>query len=218
MDDKAVITLIKRKQVFLISDLAQWLNCSLPTCRRRLKQWHAHTSYNHNGRYYTLPEILTFDTYGLWHHRDISFSKHGNLKQTVINLVTTSACGLSASELGETLHMNAQSFLSHFQNEPGLTREKVTGYFIWFAADPKIHERQRQGRLTQEPSQRIALPSDREAVLILVDILHHPGTDVVKIVNRLKLKRLFLTTKMITTFLVHHDLLKKTTDQDFSDV
>lgn len=216
MDDKAVIKSIKSKQVFQISDLSQWLNCSLPTCRRRLKQWHAHTSYNHNGRYYTLPEILSFDLNGLWHHRDISFSKHGNLKQTVISIVTSSAFGLSASELGDILRMNAQSFLSHFQDDPGLTREKVTGHFIWFAADPEIRDRQRQGRLAKEPSPRVSLPSDREAVMILVDLLHHPGTDVVKMIHRLKVKHLAFTEKMITTFLVHHDLLKKTMDQEFS--
>ena len=218
MDDKAVMKSIKRKRVFMISDLVQWLNCSLPTCRRRLKQWHAHTSYNHNGRYYTLPEVPSFDTYGLWHHLDISFSKHGNLKQTVISLVTSSAYGLSASEVGEILRMNAQSFLSQFQDEPGLSREKMTGHFIWFAADAEIRDRQRQGRLAQEHSPRIALPLDREAVMILVDLLHHPGTDVVKIVHRLKLKRLVLSAKIITTFLIHHDLLKKTTDPDSSAV
>jgi hypothetical protein len=218
MDDRAVIKSIKRKQVFMINDLVRWLSCSLPTCRRRLKQWHAHTSYNHNGRYYTLPDVPSFDTYGLWHHRDISFSIHGNLKQTVISLVTSSAYGLSASEIGEILRMNAQSFLSPFQHEAKLLREKVTGLFIWFAADSEICDRQRQGRLAQEHSPRIALPSDREAVMILVDLLHHPGTDVEKIVHRLKLNRLAVTAKIITTFLIHHDLLKKTTDPDSSAV
>lgn len=216
MDENAVKTVIKKNHVFMIEDLAQWLNCSLPTCRRRLKQWHAHTSYNHNGRYYTLPEILSFDTYGLWHYSDISFSKHGNLKQTVISLVITSPSGMSASEVGGILRMNAQSFLSHFQDEPRLAREKITGHFIWFAADPEIRDRQRQGRLAQEPQQ--ALPSDREAVFILVDLLHHPGTDLVKVVDRLKLKRVVVTVKLITTFLEHHDLLKKTTDSNFSSV
>ncbi len=218
IDDTAVINSIKKKRVFLVTELAEWLRCSLPTCRRRLKQWQARTSYNHNGRYYTLPDIPVFDAYGIWHYRDLSFSKHGNLKKTVACLVHDSAHGLSAAEIGEILRVNSQSFLSHFQNEPGLYREKVGGRFIWFAADAGIRKKQKQARSELERQERIAMPSDREAVMILVDLLHHPRAVVREIARRVKRKGVALRPEIIHDFLAHHDLLKKTTDPGSSVV
>lgn len=218
IDDSAVIGSFKRRRVFLVTELAQSLHCSLPTCRRRLKTWRALTSYNHNGRYYTLPDIPVFDANGLWHYRDISFSKHGNLKKTLLCLVRDSAHGLSAAEIGEILRLNPQSFLSHFQHEPGLYREKIDGRFIWFAADADIRKRQQLGRVELQQQKRTPMPSDREAVMILVDLLHHPDTSTKTISQRLKRKGIALRVENIHDFLAHHDLLKKTTDRDSSIV
>ncbi len=100
--------------------LAAWLSCSIATARRRLKAWSTYTSYNHNGRYYTLPEIAEFDDNGLWHHQGVFFSKHGNLKQTLVHLVSHSVQGLSGAELGKLLGLQPRSFLSHFRDHPAL--------------------------------------------------------------------------------------------------
>lgn len=111
----------------------------------------------------------------------------------------------------EILRLNAQSFLSHFQDEPGLNLEKIGGHYIWFAANTETRDCQRQGRSAQEHAQHMALPSDREAVMILVDLLHHPDTEIADIVRRLNSKNIAMTPETIRVFLVHHDLLKKTT-------
>lgn len=208
----------RRRKVLTVMELLELFGCSLRTVQRRLKVWQARTSYNHNGRYYTLPDIPVFDAYGLWHYREISFSKHGNLKKTVISLVNDSSHGLNAAEIGDILRVNPQSFLSHFQNEPGLYREKVGGRFIWLAGDAGTRKKQKQGRSELERQKRIALPSDREAVMILVDLLHHPETGVKEIARRLKRQGVELTSEIIHDFLAHHDLLKKTTDPGSSVV
>jgi hypothetical protein len=90
------------------------------TARRRLKAWRAYTSYNRNGRYYTLPEIAQFDDMGLWRHQGAFFSKHGNLKQTLVHLVVHSVQGLSGAEFGEILGLQPRSFLSHFRDHPAI--------------------------------------------------------------------------------------------------
>ena len=41
------------------------------------------SSYSHAGKYYTLTNIPHFDEYGLWHYKDVSFSKNGTLKSTI---------------------------------------------------------------------------------------------------------------------------------------
>jgi hypothetical protein len=87
MNLSPVIKKFKHKKVVTIVVLAAWLSCSIATARRRLKAWRAYTSYNHNGRYYTLPEIADFDENGLWQYQGVFFSKHGNLKQTLAHLL-----------------------------------------------------------------------------------------------------------------------------------
>ena len=71
MNLAAVIRSFKKEKVVTVVLLAAWLSCSIATARRRLKAWSAYTSYNHNGRYYTLPEIAEFDDNGLWRHQSV---------------------------------------------------------------------------------------------------------------------------------------------------
>ena len=130
-------------KVLTNDDRARLLDSSLATARRRLKTWNSFTSYNNNGRYYVLPDVPQFDAHGLWHHRDISFSRYGNLTETVIQLVRYSEAGLSASQLGDLLRLNPRSFLSLFRNHPDLRRDRHEGRFVCFAATGEIY-RQRK--------------------------------------------------------------------------
>ncbi len=218
MDISAVIRSFKKEKVVTIVLLATWLSCSIPTARRRLKTWKAYTSYNHNGRYYTLPAIAQFDANGLWQYQGVFFSKHGNLKQTLVHLVTHSEQGLSGAELGELLGLQPRSFLSHFRHHPALCREDIKGRWIWFAADLKIRDKQRRARLAQAVSPTPRMPSDMEAVMILVDLIHHPHSGLEQIAHRLKLKGLDIEVEAIRQLLIHHDFLKKTVDSLSSDV
>lgn len=212
------LKVFRKKKVLTIPDLVGLLDCSSRTVQRRLKTWQALSSCNHNGRYYTLPEIPQFDCHGLWHYRGICFSKHGNLNQTLVHLVRTAEQGLSAAEIGELLRMNPQSLLSHFREYPELHRERIGGRFIWFAADPKIRNQQKQRRAQLALKQKLKMPSDMEAVLILVDLLHHPDTRVEQIARRIKHKGGRSEPQAIRAFLEHHDLSKKTPRHRSCDV
>ena len=217
MDLTAVIRSFKKQKIVTVDQLASWLSCSVVTARRRLKAWRAYTSYNRNGRYYTLPEIAQFDDIGLWRHQGAFFSKHGNLKQTLVHLVTHSEQGLSGAELGEILGLQPRSFLSHFRDHPEIYRENRMGRWIWFAADPGIREQQKQARLAQEVAKKSLMPSDIEAVMILVDLIGHPESDVEQIARRLKSKQHDIDAGAIRQLLDHHGLLKKTVAIPASD-
>ena len=218
MNLSPVIQKFKNKKVVTIVVLAAWLSCSIATARRRLKAWRAYTSYNHNGRYYTLPEIADFDANGLWQYQGVFFSKHGNLKQTLAHLVIHSAQGLSGAELGELLGLQPRSFLSHFRDHPALFREQVGGRWIWFAADPKVREQQKHTRLTRVVAKAPRMPTDREAVMILVDLIQHPNSGLEQVARRLRRKGLRIDVDAIGQLLVHHGLEKKTVDFPLSDV
>ncbi len=210
MDPSTVIRSFKKEKIVTVALLMTWLSCSMPTARRRLKEWGAYTSYNHNGRYYTLVEIPEFDDHGLWQYRGVFFSKHGNLKQTVVHLVTHSEQGLSGSELGELLGLQPRSFLSHFRTHPGLYRERLMGRWLWFTADPKVRKKQKQTRLARVAAKTSRMPSDMEAVTILVDLINHPNSSLDRIAHRLKQKGLNVDEQAIRRLLAHQDVLKKT--------
>jgi len=217
MNLSSVMQQFKNKKVVTIVMLTGWLSCSIATARRRLTAWGCHTSYNRNGRYYTLPEIADFDDNGLWRYQGIFFSKHGNLKRTLAHLVIHSAQGLSGVELGELLGLEPRSFLSHYRDHPEIFRENLMGRWIWFAADPKISERQKQARLVQTGTGP-RMPTDTDAVMILVDLIKHPNSGLEQIAQRLKLKGLHIDVDDIRQLLVHHGLEKKTVDFPPSDV
>ena len=217
MDLTAVMRWFKKQKVVTVVQLASWLSCSVVTARRRLKALSAYTSYNRNGRYYTLPEIAQFDDTGLWRYRGAFFSKHGNLKQTLVYLVTHSEQGLSGAELGEILGLQPRSFLSHFRDHPAIYRENRMGRWIWFAADLGIREQQMQARLAQEVAGASCMPSDMDAVLVLVDLISYPDSDVEQIARRLKSKQLDIDVTTIRQLLKHHGLLKKTVAIPASD-
>jgi hypothetical protein len=109
---------LRREKIFTLSRLVSLLGCSSRAAQGRLKLWHTHTSYNKNGKYYVLPEVPSFDQNGLWRYGDVAFSKHGNLKKTIIHLVTVSDAGLSGKQLGDILGV-VFTFISptFFQNK-----------------------------------------------------------------------------------------------------
>ena len=101
--EKEVLQKFHTQKVLTVAQLKSLLHCSVPTVRNHLKSWGTLTSYNHNGRYYTLPGIPQFNEYGLWNYKNIRFSRFGTLKETVIHLIEASPHGLSAAELGDLL-------------------------------------------------------------------------------------------------------------------
>ncbi len=87
--------------------LAKLLASSERTARRRLKEWHAYRSYNMNGRYYVLPSVAKFDSSGMWKWKGVLFSRHGNLKETLLWLLDNADAGLNAAEVSDALDLPA---------------------------------------------------------------------------------------------------------------
>jgi transcriptional antiterminator len=91
-------TLIHRKKIVTLDDLANSLHYSKRTVQRRLTQLKTIRSYNRNGQYFTLEDIPKFDANGLWHYSGTYFSKFGNLTQTFVQLVRRSTAGLTSHQ------------------------------------------------------------------------------------------------------------------------
>ncbi|NTW60682.1 MAG: hypothetical protein HGA43_16140 [Nitrospirae bacterium] len=199
----------RRRKILTLEEVAGLIGRTVHTARRRLQEWQAHHSYNHNARYYTLPQIPQFDAHGLWRWRGVFFSRAGTLKQTVIELVGRSAAGMDGGELCEILGLDPRSFLSAFADHPQLRREKTRGRFVYYSADPVMGARQRQQRSAM--SARNQLPSEFEAIAILVEQIKHPALSVAALSRRLKARQLCVEPHRIQNLFVHHGLAVKKT-------
>lgn len=199
----------RRKKVLTLEEVADLIDGSIHTARRRLKEWGALNSYNQNGRYYTLPEVPEFDANGLWRRHGVFFSQHGNLKQTVVELVRRSHAGLDAGEFGSLLGLDPRSFLSAFATHPDLKREKSRGCFVYYASDQAVFDNQRQCRRALHATGRHPTPA--EAVAILVEKIKHPTLSHEALSRRLKKQNVSVEPGTIENLFLRHGLTEKKT-------
>ena len=207
LDENALRAFTLRK-VLTITELAKILICSIITVRRRLKEWRACTSYNKNGRYYTLPSIPKFNKKGIWVYKDIFFSKYGTLKNTIIALATKSKKGLTHSELEEIIGMNPKCFMARFKEVPGLRKEKYKNQIVYFSADPDIYKSQKEKRFPPESSAP-KLPPDAMTIVILVELIQNPGISIEALSSRLHDQGHKIEAKTIGNLFKHYNISKK---------
>lgn len=206
-----VLNAFYRKKVMTKTELMDFLQCSGKTIQRRIKLWCALASYNKNSQYYTLPEIVIFDSHGIWHYNGISFSQYGNLNETVIQLVHTADAGLTGRELGKILGLEPRSFLSHFRENPKLYREKCNARFVYFSGQLKRQKKQIEMRQEQEKIIEGRFPTDPQAVMILVELIKHPALPSEELAEGLSKQGMEITSYAIEQLLMHHGLIKKKT-------
>jgi hypothetical protein len=204
---KTESTLIRRKKIVTLDDLANSLHCSKRTVQRRLTQLKTIRSYNRNGQYYTLEDIGKFDADGLWRYRGTYFSRFGNLTQTFVQLVRASQAGLTSHEAGDLIGLRPSSFLWNFHNHPEIKRQKHQGRYVYFSSEPARYAQQLQNRIIMRKTQR--LPSEFEAIAILVEKIKHPQLSLEKLADKLKGKKLYVEPEVIENLFLHHGLPTK---------
>ena len=113
------------------------------TVLRKLQSLGYLSSYSHRGSYYTLRRIPSFNSLGLWRHRSVFFSKHGNLVQTAKALVETSEAGMSAGELDALLGVETKHALLGLVEGRRLWREKLGATYVYLSAESGQRRRQK---------------------------------------------------------------------------
>ncbi len=205
-----VLTVFQSEKILTSVTLAKLLDSSERTARRRLKEWQAYRSYNMNGRYYVLPYIAKFDSSGIWKWKDVLFSRHGNLKDTLLSFLDNSDAGLSASQLSDVLNLPAYSFLSQCHKDWNVSREKYQGIYLYFSNKPHIFEKQRDERANIIHSHAgEQIPSDRDALLILAECIKHPADSPEQLVRRVRRNGVVIGIEQVRNVLIHDKLAGK---------
>ena len=146
------------RQVLLLNKVAdlkqikETIGCDVDvTIFRKLRELDHLTSYSHRGRYYALREIARFDAEGLCSHHSAWFSRYGTLLSTAENFVNQSTAGYFAEELAESLHVEVHDALLELVRQDRITRQQVSGLYLYTSANPDVHRTQMLARrATQE--------------------------------------------------------------------
>jgi hypothetical protein len=135
--------LLLRQQIATLDEMKQALGTPVDlTVFRKLKPLGYLTSYSHRGRYYTLREIARFDDHGLWSQADVWFSRFGTLLATAEVFVNRSPRGYVADELARALHVQVQDALHQLTQQRRVTRQMVSGLYLYTATDRAIQRGQ----------------------------------------------------------------------------
>jgi len=186
------------------------------TLFRRLSEHGYFTSYNFNSRYYTIPEVAGFDYNGLWHYRQIRFSKYGTLQATIQHFVDHSEMGYSVNELNRLLGVRVSSLLLPLNNKGVIAREYFNGW-TYFSTDPVQREQQIQRRRVRlAPSQtataKVILPQeldDKSTIEALVGLVKHPEFEPKDVRSYLRARGIIVTLAAVRELFDRYDLSKK---------
>ncbi|MCP4393653.1 MAG: hypothetical protein GY804_05225 [Alphaproteobacteria bacterium] len=207
MSIESIKNLFNEHKILSLSEVAEKYDYSIRTIQRKFAALSVLKSYNKNSRYFTLPEIPEFNQHGIWFHEDIYFSKHGDLRSTVQNLICTSESGLNGNEIGEIVNLLPRSFMHHFRNIEGIFRDKYDGVFIYFSNDPEVYKNQSINRNQSISMKEI---SDANAVKLLVEYIKNPDLSSeelsITLMNRTKTN---LSPSMILDFFSFYGIVKK---------
>lgn len=139
--------LLLKTKVATMQELKDALKTSVDmTVLRKLAMLSYQTSYSHSGKFYTLTEILKYDDNGLWSYKNIHFSEHDTLIETIRQFVINSVEGYSRNELESILHVKIQEQLYQLYKNDLILREKIDQRYIYFAKDTNIFRQQRSNR------------------------------------------------------------------------
>jgi hypothetical protein len=147
-DPDTLQRLFERRQIASLPELKCALGTEVAmTVFRKLAALSYLTSYSHRGAYYTLPSIAHFDPQGLWSCRDIWFSRHGTLLDTLVVWVRQAPAGHFASELEALLHVPVKDALRTLAERGGLSRHALDERWLYCSPD---RARQREQRLARQ--------------------------------------------------------------------
>jgi hypothetical protein len=173
---ESIAVLLRRQKIATLPELSAALGTDARrTVFRKLKELPYRTSYSHRGSYYTLDEIARFDELGLWSFRDVWFSVYGTLLWTAGAVVESSQCGCFVAELDNALNVETKDAVRKLVRDARLSRERISGQFLYCAVDPARRRQQLLGRraLLAEPGiagpmpQAAIMPDELRAAIVL---------------------------------------------------
>lgn len=133
------------------------------TVFRKLTSLNYRNSYSQGGKYYTLDEVAEFNEYGIWSWRDVHFSRHGTLMETLRALVGGSQAGYYAEELRAIVQVRTKDALLGLWRQGKILRESLWDRFLYLS--PQDYEKQISQRRRWEAGRSEQSTEARDSIL-----------------------------------------------------
>ena len=203
--------LFKKKRVAMLPQIYALLSTtSRMTVFRRLRELDYLSSFSHVGRYYTLPCVANFDPQGLWFFEDVGFSRFGNLKETLVQLVEQSIAGRTHEELEKQLRLRVHNTLLDLVRSGRIAREMFEGVFLYHSIRTERAQAQlaRRRKGAGESAQDI-LP-DGIVIEVLAEIIrgNRLQIDQSAIITQLEARGIRITASQLDQLCTRLDLKK----------
>ena len=202
--------LFEQKACLTMDDLCRSLGYAAISIRRFLKLMGYYSSFTHNSKYYTLSNLPAFNKNGLWFCGQVGFSKHGNLKQTILHFINHSSQGLSAKELEEKLCTPCHAVLNHLYKHSRLDRFKAGREFIYLSTDSAKNRQQLAGlqrRIEQSRKPEKGL-SAQASVYVLAEFIKNPKASYDDLSRAVAKKQIIAKPQAIARLFEQHDIKK----------
>jgi hypothetical protein len=201
----------RKRPVLTIDELSKAVKATERTVFRVLKEMDYLSSFSHAGRYYTLRPIPSFDSQGLWFYDNIGFSKHGNLRATIIVLVKEASAGHTHEELQAKLQLRVHNTLADLVRDGLVNREQVDAVYVYVNPNSKIAKTQveRRRAMIKVPQIESSTLGVADVVEILLVVIRKPGASIPQIRGILGTKNIIVSDREIADVLDRYDLKKK---------
>ena len=140
---------------------------SVPSFHRDLAKLECISSFTDNRCFYTLPEIPSYDGFGIWRYNGIGFSKYGTAKETVCVLIEDSSSGIAYADLEEILGIRLYTTLKALSIEKAVVSEDDGNCKLFFSGNEENYLRQKSNRRGISASS----PGHPFSLLVVVDLL-----------------------------------------------
>jgi len=215
-----ILEMFKEQKVMTLSTLSGKAKCSGKTILRRLKEHGYYTSYNMNGKYYTIPEIAAFDEHGFWKYGDVYFNKFEGLREIMKRMIESSEMGSAVDELNKTLNVNCGSHVMKFVREGVIARRKYGSFYVYFSTDKKKQDSQVEKREQHimaneipELDEYLSIQKIDEKLVInvLIEFINNRKATPEEITDILKNKNILTKKEIVEEIFRRYDLFKKQT-------
>jgi hypothetical protein len=192
-----------------LPQLCRTLRCSRATVLRRLTEHGYYSSYNDSGKFFTIPEVAHFDSYGLWTCRTARFSKHGTLKDTLTYLVQSSPQGMTHEELAALLVVRVHNPLLELIRDGRLRRERIGPTFVYLHPKRTQQREQRSRRKAAMPQRSVVRPTPPQIIATLLELIQNPTATRQQIVRRCRRGGVAISLPVVDAIFERYELDKK---------
>lgn len=205
----ALVESFRAPRVLTLPQACRTLRCSRSTILRRLAEHGYYSSYNHSGKFFTIPEVAHFDSHGLWTCKTARFSKHGTLKDTLAYLVQSSPQGMTHEELASLLAVRVHNPLLQLTREGTLRRERMGPTFVYLHAKRTRRSEQRKQRKAAMPAWPAVRPTHQQTIAILLELIQDPKASREQIGHRCRRGGVPISPPAVDAVFERYELDKK---------